>query len=85
MKTANDIIEIFLNVNDKLKNALEVYELTIDDVGVLLYDEKNQQLQKIDYSEHNQPIQLWYSITNDKPYSLFVDFRDTEKFKKAAL
>ena len=48
MKTAAQIInEVMNHENGKLKQSLELYDLTINDIGVYLYDEDKQTLQNI--------------------------------------
>lgn len=74
MKTAAQIIKEFMeHKNGSLKDTLEAYELTDEDITVCLYDEEEQSLINISEDQtKEQPIQLWYSITNNKPYGVFT-------------
>lgn len=74
MKAATQIIKEFMeHKNGSLKDTLEAYELTTDDIWVYLYNEEEQSLINISEDQtKEQPIQLWYSITNNKPYGVFT-------------
>ena len=67
MKTPQQIIQDTYDTNPKLKEQLDLYGLTLDDVGV-------QFIQSNEYHMHNEPVILGYSIEDDEVVSCFVSF-----------
>ena len=67
MKTTQQIIQDTHDTNPKLKEQLELYGLTLEDVGV-------QMIQSKEYHEQNKPIMLGYSMQDEEVVSLSVHF-----------
>ena len=82
MKTANEIIEIFLSAGKRLNEILKSNELTTDDIEVLLYDETKQVYHFALGSAKEQPISLIYSITQNKPYGIIEKFTNSKSRNK---
>lgn len=76
MKTAAQIInEVMSHENGKLKQSLELYDLSINDIGVYIYDEDKQTLQNInDDKSESFPLQIWYEIKKNKIHSLITNY-----------
>ena len=67
MKTPQQIIQDTYDNNPKLKEQLDLYGLTLDDVGV-------QFIQSNEYYNHGEPIILGYSTQEEKVVNCFVSF-----------
>lgn len=67
MKTPQQIIHDTYDNNPKLKEQLDYYGLTLDDVGI-------QFIQSNEYHKREEPIILGYSMQDEKVVNCFVSF-----------
>ena len=67
--TAQEIIEMALKLNDKLQVQLDLYDLTVDDVGVILYI-GDIQVDTLD----NYKINIWFDMEEEKITGISVKF-----------
>ena len=67
MKTPQQIIQDTYDNNPKLKEQLDYYGLSLDDVGV-------QFIQSNEYYKRDEPITLGYSMQDEEVVSCFVSF-----------
>lgn len=67
MKTPRQIVQDTYDNNPKLKEQLDFYGLTLEDVGI-------QFIQSNEYYNHNEPIILYYSLEEEKVIRCFVSF-----------
>lgn len=81
MKTAEEIKAEAYNSSDSLYKVLNIYNLTLDEVGVYYLDSKTT-LEEVDTRSY--PISIFYSISKDKIKQLKVDFTN-EKIKEAVI
>ena len=68
-----------ININEIIKKEaarfnpnLEYYNLTIDDVGLCLFDEDKYTVDIL--KGENAPVMLWYSIQENKAIHISTDF-----------
>lgn len=62
--------------NGKLKQTLEDYNLTINDVGVFFYDEDTQMLEPVE--DRSYPVNLCYSVNQEKVTGMYFNFEHTK-------
>lgn len=75
MDVKEKILEKFFSNCNELHNVLKDNNLSKNDIEIVLYNEREQKITKINRNKEILAISLWYDVLKDKPIAILKNIK----------